>query len=160
MGTVTDRKDLDDTIGPDGQQKDYLVLSQEERAKGFVRPVRQAYRHVGLAGPVHPLRDLNAEELSRYGAHRYAKYEEYPGSAAPLTGRFWTQADLDRVGQACGQVTRMGIAIAETYARNPHFYGATFCVTCGTHLKVGFDGEFVWIETDGSNGMNGQRVGT
>lgn len=28
-----------------GQQKDYVVLAEEERAKGFVRPVRQSYRH-------------------------------------------------------------------------------------------------------------------
>jgi hypothetical protein len=28
-----------------GQQKDYVVLSAEERAKGFVRPVRRSYLH-------------------------------------------------------------------------------------------------------------------
>lgn len=28
-----------------GQQQDYVVLSQEERAKGFVRPVRRSYVH-------------------------------------------------------------------------------------------------------------------
>lgn len=28
-----------------GQQKDYVVLSAEERAKGFVRPVRRSYIH-------------------------------------------------------------------------------------------------------------------
>ncbi len=28
-----------------GQQKGYVVLSQEERAKGFVRPVRRSYVH-------------------------------------------------------------------------------------------------------------------
>lgn len=28
-----------------GQQKDYVVLSDAERAKGFVRPVRQSYVH-------------------------------------------------------------------------------------------------------------------
>lgn len=32
-------------IGIDGQQKAYVVLSAEERAKGFVRPVRRAYIH-------------------------------------------------------------------------------------------------------------------
>jgi hypothetical protein len=31
-----------------GQQKDYVVLDAEERAKGFVRPVRRSYIHVGL----------------------------------------------------------------------------------------------------------------
>lgn len=28
-----------------GQQKGYVVLSKEERAKGFVRPVRRSYVH-------------------------------------------------------------------------------------------------------------------
>lgn len=33
-------------IEPDtGMQKGYVVLSAEERAKGFVRPVRYTYRH-------------------------------------------------------------------------------------------------------------------
>lgn len=29
-----------------GQQEGYVVLSEEERAKGFVRPVRRSYRHL------------------------------------------------------------------------------------------------------------------
>lgn len=45
MGTVSDRRELDTTIGADGMQKNYLVLSEEERAKGFVRPVRRTYVH-------------------------------------------------------------------------------------------------------------------
>ena len=69
----------------------YLVLSDEERAKGFVRPVRRSYIHL-----------------------------------------------------TCGSVTTMGQAIAETYARDPHFYGATYCVNCKMHRPVGADGEFVW----------------
>jgi hypothetical protein len=28
-----------------GQQKDYIVLTQDERSKGFVRPVRRTYTH-------------------------------------------------------------------------------------------------------------------
>lgn len=32
-------------LKPNGQQKDYVVLSAEERAKGFVRPVRRSYIH-------------------------------------------------------------------------------------------------------------------
>ena len=31
---------------PDGMQKAYVVLSDEERAKGFVRPVRRSYVHL------------------------------------------------------------------------------------------------------------------
>lgn len=30
----------------DGQQKAYVVLSEDERRKGFVRPVRDTYRHL------------------------------------------------------------------------------------------------------------------
>lgn len=33
-------------IEPSGQQKCYLVLSDDELAKGFVRPVRNVYRHI------------------------------------------------------------------------------------------------------------------
>lgn len=47
MGLTSDRNDPGlREIKPDGQQKNYLVLSDEERAKGFVRPVRTTYRHV------------------------------------------------------------------------------------------------------------------
>ena len=41
----------------------------------------------------------------------------------------------------CGTVTSMNQTIAETYARDPKFYGATFCVGCNTHFPVN---EFVW----------------
>lgn len=36
-------------LKPNGQQKDYVVLSADERAKGFVRPVRRSYVHAGIA---------------------------------------------------------------------------------------------------------------
>lgn len=45
----------------------------------------------------------------------------------------------------CGATTTMGLALAETYARDPTFYGATFCATCRTHRPVQ---EFVWAGTD------------
>jgi len=80
-----------------GQQKGYVVLSEEERKKGFVRPLRRSYVHL-----------------------------------------------------PCGIVTTMGLAIAETYARDPKFYGGTFCCGCGQHFPLG---QFVWegtTETVGS----------
>lgn len=73
---------------PNGQQEKYVVLSDQERTRGFVRPVRTSYRHA-----------------------------------------------------TCGTVTHMHIAIAETYARDPGFYGGTFCSGCGAHFPVG---EFHW----------------
>lgn len=109
MSLTTDRNDPDLHVNePSGMQKKYLVLSEEERAKGFVRPVRRSYRHVGL--PTKPLSHLKP------------------------TG--------------CGSVTTMGVALAETYARDPKFYGATFCSYCGDHFPVGEKGEFVWEGTD------------
>ena len=140
------RGGADETPGP--QHDTYLVLSNEERAKGFVRPVRRSYVHVGIAGPKHPLRDLADEEKDRYGQYGYVKFEAYPESASPGTGRFWTKAQLDSIGKGCGALTTMGQALAETYARNPAFYGATYCCGCSKHRPVGSAGEFVWDGTD------------
>ena len=83
-----------------GMQKAYVVLSEGERAKGFVEPVRRSYQHL-----------------------------------------------------TCGGVTTMGLALAETYARDPSFYSGTYCAICGTYFPVGEDGQFVWDVTD-------QKVGT
>ena len=106
MSLTSDRSDPRLGRGSDGepgpQNEVYLVLSEEERAKGFVRPVRRTYVHTG----------------------------------------------------GCGAVTTMAQAIAETYARDPGFYGATYCVGCRMHRPVGERGEFIW--DDGS----GSRVGT
>lgn len=96
---------------PVQQHETYLVLSEDERRKGFVRPLRRSYVHVGIAGT----------EQSR-GASKA------PG------------------GHACGVQTRMGLALCETYARQPDFYGATYCVGCSMHLPVD---EFVW-DPDGA----------
>lgn len=74
------------------QHEKYLVLSVEEREKGYVRPVRLTYVHT-----------------------------------------------------RCGVATSMGRVIAETYARDPKFYGSTYCMGCRMHLPVA---EFKW--EDGS----------
>lgn len=87
---------------PIDQHDVYLVLSEEERAKGFVRPLRRAYVHVGVNG-----------------------------------------TEQNRTGRGCGAETRMGLVLCETYARDPSFYGATYCIGCKMHLPVG---EFVWDE--------------
>jgi hypothetical protein len=101
MATTVDRHDPRLTHGVDDEPREqaevYLVLSDEDRSKGFVRPVRTTYEH-----------------------------------AAELGG--------------CGKQTTMGRPIAETYARQPKFYGATYCVGCRMHRPVGPDGEFVWVE--------------
>lgn len=130
---------------PVPQNEAYLVLSAEERSKGFVRPVRSSYIHVG-DGPKYPLRDLTEEEKGRHGPG-YTKFEQYPESELPV-GRAWKDSEL--VAKGCGYATSMGLELAETYARNPHFYGSTYCVHCARHLPVR---EFVWQE-------DGERVGS
>lgn len=83
-----------------GMQQGYVVLAEEERAKGFVRPYRNEYTHL-----------------------------------------------------KCGGITTMGRTIAETYARDPTFYGGTFCGHCRSHFPIGANGEFVWVGTT-------EKVGT
>lgn len=98
VSLTDDPKKVDTTLGPNGQQRSYLVLSEAERAKGFKRPVRYSYTH-----------------------------------------------------KKCGTSTKMGAALSETYARNPDFYGGTFCCGCGTHFRFKTDdgdenpdGVFYW----------------
>lgn len=102
MGLTDDHNDprLREVNPNTKMQTAYLVLSAEERAKGFVRPVRRSYLH-----------------------------------------------------QTCGNVTTMAEALAETYARDYRFYGATYCSHCQDHFPVGENGEFTW---DGT----GEKVGT
>lgn len=47
-----------------GMQKDYVVLSAEERAKGFVRPVRRSYIHE-KCGVVTKMSESIAETYAR-----------------------------------------------------------------------------------------------
>ena len=47
----------------------------------------------------------------------------------------------DSYRHSCGGETHMGRALSETYARDPTFYGSTFCVRCNAHYPVA---EFTW----------------
>lgn len=101
MGVTSDPTDPRITRGPPDEEsvkqaEAYLVLPEEERAKGFVRPLRDAYRH-----------------------------------------------------KVCSTITTMNRHIAETYAREPKFYGSTYCIKCQKHRPVG---EFTWYEMDGTEG--------
>jgi len=113
MGLTTDPSDprliygADPVDGEPVPQADmYLVLSEEERARGFVRPVRRSYWH-----------------------------------------------------EACATVTTMAPAIAETYARNPAYYGSTYCCKCAKHLPVGPGGDFYWDKPD-TDPRSAPKVGT
>lgn len=53
-----------------GMQRDYVVLAEEERAKGFVRPVRRRYRHIRCGG-VTTMAQSIAETYAR-DPHHYS----------------------------------------------------------------------------------------
>src|SRR6185312_1653473 len=130
-----------------GLQKGYICLTAAERAKGFVKPVRRSYKHVGPPPAPTNLRDLDSSEKAKgydtkYG---YVKFEPYPADPEGPIGKYWTQAELARAGSNCGCVTTMATSLAETYARDPHFYSGTFCCGCHKHYPLN---EFVW-EPDG-----------
>jgi len=97
MGLTTDPDDPRLGHGVDKepipQHEVYLVLSEEERAKGWVRPFCDRYMH-----------------------------------------------------STCGTITTMGYDLSATYARDPSFYGATYCVGCKMHKGVG---EFFWCDKNG-----------
>lgn len=54
--------DLNTSAGPGEQNKKYLVLSEEERSKGFVRPLRRSYIHVGIGG-----HEIDPNDMSKHG---------------------------------------------------------------------------------------------
>lgn len=129
-------------VGADGMQEKYLVLSEEERAKGFVRPLRRSYRHSGRVVCGKP-----RQSDGREGWHVCVCDVGHAGECSA-----WQQVksfqdalsvrETHRLG-GCGTVTTMGLALCETYARDPKFYGGTFCAGCRTHLPLD---QFVWSE--------------
>jgi hypothetical protein len=67
--TLTDGSPVPDDgshrkLKPSGQQMGYVVLSDEERAKGFVRPVRRSYVH-DKCGVVTTMGQALAETYAR-----------------------------------------------------------------------------------------------
>ncbi len=75
---------------------------------------------------------LSAEELEK-------------GFIRPVRRSYWHTT--------CGAVTTMSIALAETYAADPKFYGATYCTTCQRHARVS---EFRWeVNHDNSDPVVG-----
>jgi hypothetical protein len=146
-----------------GMQSDYIVLTREERAKGFVKPLRRKYLHTGrlMCGTaMHPY------DSDYYGAGAYVVCCGPVGHTGPHgndgghTASVATATELDRLRRTgrykgCGTPTSMSQEIAETYARDPRFYNGTFCVHCKKHFPLN---EFEW-EPDGETmDPNQQKV--
>lgn len=66
------------------------------------------------------------------------QYERYP---VKTEGEYVAPIRRTYIHQKCGVATTISLLIAETYAKNPEFYQATFCVGCEKHFPVW---EFKW----------------
>jgi hypothetical protein len=151
MSLTTDKNDPSlNKVKDNGQNETYLVLSDEERAKGFIRPVRTAYVHVGrkYKGPLEILDQPYFNEQTKKAYTAIAPVFNSAGKR--IGGSYLTAEEVDQwhsTGgyiRGCRTITTMALPLAETYARDPKFYNATFCCGCGTHLPVN---EFVWEGT-------------
>lgn len=79
-----------------GQQKAYAVLSQEERAKGFVRPVRRAYLHKRCSTVTTMSKDL-AETYARDPSFYCGIFCSWCRAHFPLDQFVWDGTD-EQVG--------------------------------------------------------------
>lgn len=97
MSTTEDRNDPDlDVIRDDGQQEKYLVLSEDERNKGFVRPYRDEYKHAkcnGITRMGRALSETYASDPKFYGGTFCAVCRQH----YPVSEFIWT-ADGEVVG--------------------------------------------------------------
>lgn len=92
-GPVTpDHKELKSN----GQQKDYVVLSPDERAKGFVRPVRLSYTHK-KCGTVTSMSRAIAETYAREPKFYSGTFCCHCGTHLPLDQFVWAGTD-EQVG--------------------------------------------------------------
>lgn len=74
-------------LKPNGQQKDYVVLTPDERAKGFVRPVRRTYVHQKCGA---------ATTMSQSIAETYARKPNfYGGTFCVACGAHFTFGTVD-----------------------------------------------------------------
>lgn len=153
MSLTTDKNDPNlKKTKENGQQESYVVLSEEERAKGFVRPVRNSYVHIGRNYNGTDVVVLDEPYQPDNGKTYFATYVTLRNEAGKAIGwGYLTGPQLDEyydnegfVG-GCGTLTEMGRPIAETYAREPSYYGSTFCVGCKKHIDVN---EFTWEGTN------------
>lgn len=84
-------------INPEtGQQKGYIVLSAEERAKGFVRPVRFEYMHLTCGTNTRMSEDI-AETYARNPKFYNGTFCVHCRKHFPLTEFVWKNTD-EQVG--------------------------------------------------------------
>lgn len=66
------------------------------------------------------------------------QHERHPTNT---DGEYVAPVRTKYIHSKCGVETVVGSVIAETYAKNPTFYGRTFCVGCHDYFPIS---EFNW----------------
>ena len=148
MSLTTDPNDPNLCYGIDEKPREqcdvYLVLSEEERKKGFVRPLRTSYIHIGnkkrICGKFFSKSEEGIYRCNEDFGHDDGCHRGRLEASLSYEGDSWFEGK-----EGCGTITTMNRAIAETYARNPKYYGATYCCYCRMHLSVK---EFIWEGTN------------
>ena len=106
------------------------------RSTGAVPPVDRSKRVLTDGSPVtEDHRELRPDGQQK-GYVVLCEAERKKGFVRPVRRSY--------VHKTCGAVTTMGLALAETYARDPQFYSGTFCAVCRTHFPLD---QFVWSGT-------------
>jgi hypothetical protein len=91
-GSPVPEDDSHKELRPDGQQKGYVVLTAEERAKGFVQPVRNRYLHK-TCGTVTSMGNSLAETYARDPWFYSGTFCVNCGSHFPLEEFVWQGTD-------------------------------------------------------------------
>lgn len=83
-------------------QKAYVILSAEERAKGFVRPVRRSYRHLTCRGTTtmgQSLAETYAAKPTFYSGTFCSTCQDHFSVGPPPDGEFvWVDDETSYVG--------------------------------------------------------------
>lgn len=86
------------------------------------KPARPGFETAGAPAPID----------TRTGQHEsywiLSEEERAKGFTRPYRNKY--------LHLKCGTVTSMGQALSETYARDPKYYGATFCCACSKHFPL------------------------
>lgn len=104
MGVTSDRNDPGLRITEtSGMQQTYLVLSEEERALGFVRPVRRSYQH-SVCGSITTMGMELAETYARKPGFYGGTFCSHCGDHYPVgeDGHFFWVSDGVATDQKVG----------------------------------------------------------
>jgi len=96
-------------LKPNGQQRDYVVLSPDELRKGYIKPWRNSYKH--SCGVVTRMSDAIASTYARepwfysgtfcVGCHAHFPLNEFTWEpdGESMEPKNWPQSELDRIAK-------------------------------------------------------------